>query len=495
MMNRCYKQGTARSQEALLPARIEDYVSEDNVVRGIDAYVDTLDLASLGFRHAGGKRTAGQPAFSPAALLKLYLIGYLNRVHSSRRLERECKRNLEVIWLLEGLRPSYRCIAEFRKLHGKALQACSKEFVLLCKELDLLGCEVVALDGAFFNASASDSSILTKSRLEKDLKQIEADINAYYQGLDEQDRQEQASPEILGESSGLADKLSQLKERQARKQVQLKKLEDSGETQLSQTDPDARMLRKAGQQTVGYNVQSVVDARHKLIVHHEVTHVGNDAEQLSAQGVVAKGILGGESLTLLADGGYYSEKELAACQAAGITVYVPVPDKHSSAEAEGRLSSALFHYSPEQDAYICPTGQLLHSQGKPAAKNGVLRTRYASQLGSCQNCSHKESCLPASGRRQIWRTEHADTIRAHRLRMAQDGAQRMKERATLVEHPFGTLKCWFGWQHFLVRGFEKVRGEMSLMVLAYNLMRVIRIVGLEAFRLLCQQRKAAVLSV
>jgi len=488
-MGRRYKQGTPRLHFAVLPPRIEDYVGEDNAVRAIDAYVETLDLDALGFRNAGGDLTPGQPAFAPAALLKLYLYGYVNRVHSARRLARECRRNLEVVWLLEGLAPGYRTIAEFRKVNGKALKAACKDFVALCKELDLLGGETVGLDGAFFNASASDASIVTKTRLEKDLKRIELDIDAYYQGLDAQDQQERGAAPDLGEERALPAKIEQLKTRQARGQAQLKQLEDSGETQISRTDPDARALRKAGQQTVGYNVQTAVDSKHKLIVHHEVTNAGNDCEQLAPQAVAAKEELGVDGLIAVADAGYYSEAQLAECEQANITAYVAIPDKHQAIVAEGRLSGAHFHYVAGADVYVCPGGEVLRPQGQPAAKRGVRRTRYTRPARQCQGCPLKAVCLPEkTPQRQIWRSEHARTVQAHRQRMAAEGAKRMRQRAGLTEHPFGTLKRWFGWDHFLVRGFEKVRGEMSLMVLGYNLIRVLNILGLQALRDYCARR-------
>jgi transposase len=488
-MGRRYKQGTARSQYALLPPRIEDYVGEDNTVRAIDAYVETLDLDALGFRNAGGCLAPGQPAFPPGALLKLYIFGYINRVHSSRRLARECRRNLEAIWLVEGLAPGYRTIAEFRKINGPALKAACKDFVALCKELDLLGGEVVAVDGAFFNASASDASVVTKTRLEKDLKQIELDIDAYCQGLDAQDEQESGSALDLGTTGELDTKLAKLKAQQARKQAQIKQLEDSGETQLSRTDPDARALRKAGQQTVGYNVESTVDATHKLIVHHEVTNDGNDAEQLARQAIAAKEVLGVDRLIAEADAGFYSEAQLAECAAANITAYVAIPDKYRAVSAEERFSGAQFPYLLQVDAYICPGGQLLRPQGKPALRRGVERTRYTCPASQCKGCPLKAACLPArTPQRQIWRSEHAEVAEAHRERMATEGRERMVQRASLVEHPFGTLKRWFGWDHFLVRGFKKVRGEMALMVLGYNLTRVINILGLQAFRDYCARR-------
>jgi len=488
-MGRRYKQGTARSQYALLPPRIEDYVGEDNTVRAIDAFVETLDLDALGFRNAGGCLAPGQPAFPPGALLKLYIFGYINRVHSSRRLARECRRNLEAIWLIEGLAPGYRTIAEFRKINGRPLKAACKDFVALCKELDLLGGEVVAVDGAFFNASASDASVVTKTRLEKDLKQIELDIDAYCQGLDAQDEQESGSALDLGTTCELDAKLAKLKAQQARKQAQIKRLEDSGETQLSRTDPDARALRKAGQQTVGYNVESTVDAKHKLIVHHEVTNDGNDTEQLARQAMAAKEVLEVDRLIAVADAGFYSEVQLVACAQANITAYVGIPDRHQTVTAEGRLSGAQFHYIPGADVYVCPGGALLRPQGKPTPIHGILRQRYTRTARACQGCALKGICLPEkSGRRVIYRSEHAPVVQAHRQRMDEEGRERMRQRASLVEHPFGTLKRWFGWDHFLVRGFEKVRGEMALMVLGYNLTRVINILGLQAFRDYCARR-------
>jgi transposase len=473
-----------------LPRRIEDFVGADNPVRAIDAYVATLDLAALGFVNAGGALRCGQPAFAPAALLKLYIAGYLDRVHSSRRLARECRRNLEFMWLLEGLTPGYRTIAAFRQFNGPALRAVCKDFILLCKDLDLLGGEEIGIDGAFFNASASDASVITKTTLEKRLKQIECDIAAYHQDLETQDAQERGLPEDLSKTPELAAKIVKLQARQAQHAALLKQLADSGDTQISRTDPDARALRKGGQQLVGYNVQNSVDGKHRLIVHYEVTNAGNDTQQLAPQALAAKAVLAVPKLTAAADAGYFNEAQLAACAQANITVYVPVPDYEKRLTAEGRLSGASFQYLPDTDVYRCPGNQELHRYGEPhrRAGTGTLYTRYSRPPGACQDCPLKASCLPASGRRQIERSEHAPVVEALRQRMADQGPARMRQRAGLVEHPFGTLKRWFGWDHFLVRGFEKVWGEMSLMVLGYNLTRVIHILGVQAFRDYCAQR-------
>jgi len=491
-MSRRYKSGTARAQYALLPPRIEDYVGEDNRVRAIDAYVESLDLVALGFRYADGGLTAGQPSYNPAMMLKLYLAGYMDRVRSSRRLSRECERNLEVIWLVEGLRPGYRSVAEFRRVNGPALRAACRDFVVLCKELELLGGEVVALDGAFFNASASDASIMTKKRLEQKLEQLESDIDTYCRELDLEDEKEREWSDGLSDEPALKEKLERLKAHQARTQSQLKQLEASGESQLSRTDPDARKLSKKGQRVTGYNVQSVVDEKHKLMVHHEVTNAGNDQQQLAPQGRVAKEALGVETLTVLADAGYYSESQLVASDQAGLSVYVPIPDKHKAVTARGRFSGERFTYVEGADVYVCPGGELLRPRGKPSAKGGIQRTRYTRAAGHCQRCPLRALCLPEKARcRQLFRSEHAARVDAHRRRMAEAGSEPMRRRAATVEHPFGTLKRWFGWDHFLVRGFTKVRGEMSLMVLAYNLMRVLNLIGMAALRDYCARRLQA----
>lgn len=367
-MARRYKQGQARAQEALLPPRVEDYVSETNLVRAIDAYVDTLDLPELGFTNSGGDLTPGQPAFDPGMLLKLYLYGYLNRVRSSRRLEWECRRNLELMWLLEGLVPSYWTIAEFRRVNGNALRAANRDFVMQCRELDLLGGETIAIDGSFFHASASDASITTKKSLEAELKKIERDLEAYTQELDANDAQETDAGEGLGEAPALARKLEELKERQTRKQAQRERLEASSETQLSRTDPDARALSKGKQHVTGHDVQSSVDEKHKIIVHHEVTNAGNDQNQLSSQ-----------------------------CQQteAGATVYVPIPDKHKAVKGQGRLGGECFPYNRPGNAYICPAGEVLPPRGQPQQKNGIRCTRYSRPASQCLDCPLRGCVCPS----------------------------------------------------------------------------------------------------
>lgn len=486
---RRYKEGLNAAQPMLLPASVEDYVSADNPVRAIKAYVESLDLSALGFKHAAGVLKAGQPAFAPGDLLGLYLYGYLNRVRSSRRLEAECRRNLEVIWLLGGLTPGYHTIADFRKDNAKALKAANCDFVLLCRELGLFGGHLVGIDGSFFRADASAASIKTRKQIEAELARIEGDIERYSQELAANDA---AEGEDAGPGRLAPEQLAALQARAEHTREEIAGLEASGETQVSTTDPDARRLKKNGQKVTGYNVQTVVDDEHKLILTHEVTHAGNDFGQLARMATAAKEALGVETLTVLADAGYFTEVDIAACQARAITPYVPVPDKHRPVSAEGRLPGSTFDYDPEQDIYRCPAGEPLPPVGKPMVRNAVRLQRYRSNPRICAQCPLRTQCIPQKTPvRQIYRSEHADSTERHRARMAAEGGQKMRQRAALCEHPFGTMKRWLGWDHFLVRGFEKVRGEMALLVHCYNFRRVLSILGIERFMAACRARRGA----
>src|SRR5258707_6010638 len=329
MTNRNFKVGLSREQGSFLPPRIEDYVAPDNPVRAIEAYVSALDLAALGFRYAEGDGGAGQPPYDPADLLKLYLYGYLNQVRSSRRLEREAGRNVELIWLLRGLMPGYRTIGNFRKDNRNALKAANRDFVALARDLDLLGGDLVAIDGAFFHGDASKASIVSRKRLAEQFAALQRDIEAYGAALEANDAAEETTKPQPKEppGPGIAEKLTSLLEKRARAKADLAKLEDSGETQLSRTDGDARLLTKNGQSVAGYNVQIAVDDRHKLIVASEVVNDGNDTGQLHAMALAAKQALGVAALTAVADTGYYNGEALKACEDDAITAYVPPPDR------------------------------------------------------------------------------------------------------------------------------------------------------------------------
>ena len=489
LMTDCtFKTGASRDQASLLPPRIEDYVGADNAVRAIDGYVSALDLAKLGFRHADrGAEAMGQPPYDPADLLKLYLYGYINQVRSSRRLEREACRNLELIWLLKNLKPGYRTIANFRKENWAALKAVNRGFVLLARELGLVGGSVVAIDGSFFHGDASKASIFTRKRLAEQIARLELEIDAYGKSLEDNDAAEAKEPrKDRADGSGGPDggdigaKVAELMARRTRAQSDLDRLDESGETQLSLTDPDARLLVKSGQGVAGYNVQAVVDDKHKLIVASEVVNDSSDVGQLHAMAKVAKEVLEAKVLQVLADEGYYSSLELKACEDDDIVAYVPVPEGRPA--SEGRFGLKDFSYDSNADTYTCPAGQRLHRmEGDWENASGRIEIRYASRTAICAACPLRQRCLsPKASRRTIARWEHEDVLERHRARMKGAG-ELMRRRSAIVEHPFGTLKCRAGYRHFLVRGFNKVRGEWSLMALCYNFTRVLNILGFEGF--------------
>jgi transposase len=495
-----FKSGESREQASLLPPRIEDYVGPDNAVRAIDGFVGALDLAKLGFKHADHGAGAGQPPYDPSDLLKLYLYGYINRIRSSRRLEREAVRNLELIWLLKTLQPGYRTIAKFRKENWAALKAANRSFVLLLRELDLIGGSLVALDGALFHGNASKGSIFTKGKLAKQIAELDQEIEAYGKSLDANDTEEarQQSLDLQDGSKGdgidVGEKMKELMARRERAQADLKELETGDKGQVSTTDSDARLLSKGDQTIAGYNVQSVVDDKHMLIVESEVVN-RSDAGHLHAMAKAAKETLGVETLQVLADTGYYNSEDLKACEDDGIEAYVPLHHGNGKIEKQGRFSRTDFGYDAGADVYRCPAGELLRPTKKPWTNtSGRVEIRYLSSKTTCDACPLRARCLtPDAKTRSVSRWEHEDVLDRHRARMASEGtSQLMRRRSAIVEHPFGTLKCRAGYQHFLVRGFDKVRGEWSLMALCYNFTRVLNILGFERFMaFLAEKARAA----
>lgn len=491
MSKRRYKEGINRQQAFLLPSRIEEYVSEDNPVRALDVYVDSLDLEGLGFKNTAGELTPGQPAYPPNAMLKLYLYGYLHGVRSSRKLARECCCNLEVIWLVQGLRPGYKSIADFRKDNLVPVKAVNRDFVQLCKELDLFGRELVSIDGSFFRGNVGKKNIYTQERLLKTLARIDKHIAEYLEMLEETDVAEsQQGAEASEPQASLQAKLDQLRERQCKHQARLQQMQENGEKQLAEVDEDARLLHKNGQTIAGYNVEAAVDAKHKLLVVTQATQDGNDEQQLEPMAKEAKAVLQSEHLAATADAGFFNAQQIKNCVEAGITLYVPEPQKTNRANLQGRFVREDFSYHPESNCYTCPAGKELKYKTTHTRKdNQKVYHHYVSQASVCSQCQLKKQCLPAkTPYRRVTRWEHEDVIDAHRQRMAEKGREMMHKRACLSEHPFGTLKLWCGWTHFLLRGLNKVRAELSLMMLSYNFKRVLNILGLETFRAYCLQR-------
>jgi len=485
MTNGTFKSGIDRQQACVLPARVEDYVGPDKPVRAIESYVSSLDLVKLGFRHAGRGTTVGQPPYDPADLLKLYLYGYLNRVRSSRGLQREACRNLEVIWLLQGLTPGYRTIGTFRQENWAALKAANRDFVLLARALDLVSGTFVAIDGAFFHGDAGKASIATSKKLREQIAALERDIEAYRAALDSNDAAEAAAPggaDRGGDGTDIGQKVAALMAKRARAQVDLDRLEASGETQVSRTDADARLLSKSGQTVAGYNVQVAVDDKHKLIVASAVTNDGNDTGQLYEMAKAAKEAVGAETKQVVADVGYYNGATLKACEDDGMVAYVPSAKRSGRLQKQGRYSHEDFSYDAALDAYHCPAGALLQpTAGRKTNTGGRIEIRYVSRKASCDACPLRGGCVTEKApTRTVYRWEHEDVLERHRARMKNADAV-MRRRSGLAEHPFGTLKCRAGYRHFLLRGFNKVRGEWSLMALCYNLTRVLNIIGIEGF--------------
>jgi len=469
--------GECRTQTTLLPESIDDYISDTNPVRIVDVFVDELDLGNLGFEGIEPAAT-GRPAYHPAILLKIYIYGYLNRIQSSRRLEKEAQRNVELMWLTERLAPDFKTIARFRQENGKAIRNVCRQFIVLCQKLGLFAESLVAIDGSKFKAVNNRDRNFTSAKLQRRMEEIESSINRYLAALDTADRQE---PTVAkAKSERLHDKIAALKEQmKALKEieVQLNKTEDK---QISLTDPDARSMKSRGAGIVGYNVQTAVDTQHHLIVAHEVTNKGSDRNQLSSMAKQARIATGTEDLSVIADRGYFNSDEILACHEAGITALVP-KCKTSGAKAAGRFDKADFIYDAENNAYRCPAGQTLTWRSS-RIEHGLNLHRYWSSC--CQQCDIKAQCTPSTERR-VTRWEHEDVLEAMQTRL-DNAPESMRIRRQTVEHPFGTLKAWMGATHFLTKELKNVSTEMSLHVLAYNMKRVMNILGtpalLEAIR-------------
>jgi transposase len=461
-------QGEHRTQSTLLPELLDDYVTEQNPVRVIDVFVDELDLGMLGF---GGVEPAatGRPAYHPAVLLKIYIYGYLNRIQSSRRLEREAQRNVEVMWLTGRLAPDFKTIANFRKDNGNAIRHVSRDFVLLCKKLDLFNDALVTIDGSKFKAVNNRDRNFTQAKVKRQIEEIEASISQYLAELDTADRQEPAIAQLR--KARLQAKISALKKEMQSLQEIAVQLHDTPDGQISLTDPDARSMKTRGTGMVGYNVQTAVDARHHLIVAHEVTNIGSDREQLSAMADQANQVIGCDELTVIADRGYFKAEEILACDQADITPIVAKSDT-SNAKAEGKFNKDDFIYDVQNDEYRCPAGQRLIRRTTTTERDLVMHRYWTS---NCKECPIKQQCTSGKERR-VTRWEDEAVLDAMQRRLDYF-PEAMRIRRQTVEHPFGTIKLWMGSAHFLTRTLKHVKTEMSLHVLAYNLKRVLKIIG------------------
>ncbi len=458
-------QGEDRFQATLFPESLDDYVAEDSSVRVIDVFLDDLDLSGLGFKTQ--PNDTGRPAYHPSTMLKLFVYGYLNRVQSSRRLEIEAQRNIELMWLTGRLAPDFKTIADFRKDNGVAIRLVCREFVMLCKKLNLFANAFVAIDGSKFKAVNSRDRNFTRAKMRRRLAEVDASIDRYLQQLAAADQAEPAEDK----SRTLEDKIAAMRKEMAR----LKKLEarmlSAPDKQVSLTDPDARSMKTRGTGIVGYNVQTAVDTKHHLIVAHEVTNNGSDRRQLANMAKQAKAALTVDELTVVADRGYYRSEELRDCEEANITTYLPKPQT-SGNQAKGLFGRDAFRYIAEDNEYECPAGQRLVYHMTAQDKGRSLHCYWTSK---CRMCDIKAQCTTGI-HRKMTRWEHEAVLEKAQARLDRS-PDAMRIRRATVEHPFGTLKAWMGSTHFLTKTLDRVSTEMSLHVLAYNMKRMMNIVG------------------
>jgi transposase len=467
-MNR-FIEGEARTQSLLFPERLEDWIEESNPVRVIDAFIEELDLRELGFEGAVPADT-GRPGYHPSTLLKIYIYGYLNRIQSSRRLEREAQRNVEVVWLTGRLMPDFKTIADFRKDNGPAIRKVCTRFIELCREMQLFTDAMVAIDGSKFKAVNNRDRNFTQQKIKSRMEHLEKAVKQYLDDLDRADR----VPSSVSEArvSHLKEKIATIKSKM-RQLTKIKEQLPTTEGQLSLTDPDARSMNSAGKGTgtVGYNVQTAVDTKNHLIVAHEVSNVGHDRAQLADMASLAREACGKKTLTALADRGYFSGEEILRCGQAGITALVPKP-LTSGSRADGRFDKRDFVYSAKRDEYRCPAGERAIWRMTTIEHGQTLHRYWPS---ACPRCPIKAKCTTGDYRR-VTRWEHEKVLEAMQRRLDRTPEASRLRRQT-VEHPFGTLKAWMGSTHFLTKTLPRVRTEMSLHVLAYNLKRAMKILG------------------
>jgi transposase len=465
--------GANRAQLTLLPEAIDDYVGEENPVRVVDAFVEALDLAELGFEGVLPEET-GRPSYHPATILKIYVYGYLNQVQSSRGLERECHRNLELIWLTGRLAPDFKTIADFRRDNGPAIRKVCTQFVALCRNINLLDASIVAIDGSKFKAVNAKAKSFTREKLDRRLGEIDAAIARYLAELDRADEVLSKSGMTMPEArvARAIKKLAHYKKEADTLRAVERRMDNSGETQVSLTGPDARAMATTSKQprVVGYNVQSVVETKHHLIVAHAVTNLGYDRDALAMMAHAAREVMANETIEAIADKGYYKGEEIVACEEDGIAVTVPKPNT-SNAAAHGRFDRADFTYIAHEDAYVCPSGARLTYRFTNSEAGRTLRSHWTD---ACGGCAIKAKCTTGNERR-IRRWEHEAILERVQKRLDEQ-PEKIPLRSKTVEHPFGTIKAWMGATHFKMKTLKHVATEMALHVLAYNLKRVMTVV-------------------
>jgi transposase len=479
-----YVEGLSRSQTFLLPKTIEQYVEQDNPVRFIDAYVNTLDMEKLGFTHSTPQEL-GRPSYNPKDLCKLYLYGGLNHIQSSRKLERECKTNLEAMWLLKGLAPDFKTIADFRKDNPLAIGALFKAFVAFLKDLSLFGAKQVTVDGTKLRAANSNDKAFTQRALAKRIKVMEKSVKHYLEELDAADEQEASDEQQANSESGEdakafeVDKLAALLDKKEKSEAILDKMQKSGQKEVALTDPDCRQMMSHGRVESCYNMQAAVDSKNHLIVNYLVTNEASDLNQLSGVAISAKETLGVEQIDCISDKGYFDFMQIKQCVDCGVTPYVAVKRSGSGGSiVSPEFTADKFRYYKSADVYVCPAGQRLNFHCS-TNQDGMDKRVYKCQKSVCSSCQFfMTKCTSNKIGRLIWRWVHEEVVDDLRMRM-KSHPEVMGERKKVVEHTFGTLKRAFGAPYLLLRGLRKVSGEVGLLLISYNLRRALNILGVQ----------------
>jgi len=461
-------EGSCRTQATLFPERLDDYLTEENDIRVIDAFIDSLILSDLGFKTVPAD--TGRPAYHPSTMLKLFVYGYLNRIQSSRRLEREAGRNVELMWLLGRLAPDFKTIADFRKDNGKGIKNTCRAFIGLCRQMNMFTDVIVAIDCSKFKAVNSKENNYTPKKLQFHIARVEKHIEEYLKQLDAADQEEKQ----VADETSVKDKIAWLQKRLSELKVLEEQVNSHPEKQLSTVDPDSRLMKTQGMtRAVCYNVQSAVDSKHHLIVTHEVTNKP-DKGQLCQVAKEVQIALGKKDVTVIADTGYYSGPDIKDTQDAGMVALVPKSDT-SGSEKKGIFNRSLFKYDADKDVYICPANKELTYRFS-GIEEGLTIKKYFLDIMTCRACALKSQCTKSKQQRRISRWEYQDEI-DHLDDLLTSMPNSMLIRKQTVEHPFGTIKCWMGATHFLTKQLKNVRTEMNLHVLAYNLKRMMSIHG------------------
>jgi transposase len=483
-----YKEGLNRKQQLMFPPSLDELVEGDNIVRAIEEYVNILNISKLKIKTKKSLLKDGQPAFHPKLLLKIYIYGYLNKIRSSRKLETEITRNIEMMWLTQGLTPSYKTIANFRRDNPKALQTIFKEFSILIKDLKLITGDLVAVDGAFLRANASKNTLIMKKTLKKDIAKIDEDIKNYMTILDTLDKEDKNNTNLKISK----EEIEKLKKKQEQLNKDLELLESLKKEQYNKTDKDATSMSKPSHNLMAYNSQISVDHKYKFIVATDISTNGHDLDQLYNMAIKTKEIVNNPDMIVTADKGYYSTKEIKKCVKDNIETIIPPRCTSANKKIKcARFSKKQFIYNQKEDCYICPNNQKLEKVEKQYERNGRMLDVYRISRKYCQVCSLRDNCLSNKvNYKQVYRWEHEDIIDIYNKKMATPQAKKIvKLRSSIVEHPFGTIKRTLGWDHFLVRTKKKVLGENALIMFTYNFKRLLNLIGIDLFKKLCQAIK------